>query len=199
MDREERRKKIKEFRNRDIEGKCVILKPATTAYAENIVKLRNQSKNLYWFNQTDDITLNSQKEWFESYAQAEDDIYWCIFNKENHFIGTIRLYGIDLNGEFCEEGSYVIDEAVADEAPYAVESKMMALDVAFGELEIKTMINDNRADNKTMNNIDNQLGFNKGTIVKIREVDFLHRVLTADGYWKNRVKFSSLIDYWNER
>lgn len=199
MDREERKNKITHFRKETIIGKCVDLKPATALQAEQIVRLRNKPRNRYYFNQDYELETEGQKAWFETYEKRDDDIYWCVYRKDGLFIGTIRLYGIDLDGEYCEEGSYAIDEDYADEAPYAVESKMLVLDVAFDELQIKTMINDNRADNKVMNNIDNQLGFDKGEKIQIRGVDYLHRILKAGDYRKNRAKFSSLVDYWSRR
>lgn len=199
MDNKERKSKILELRKKDIIGKCVILRPATSRYAKDIMNIRNKPKNMYMFNQDYLITVESQTKWFNEYEKTTDDIYWCVLDKNEQFIGTIRLYGIDENGEYCEEGSYVIDEEVANEAPYAVEAKMLALDVAFDTLQIKKMINDNRKDNNIMNNIDNQLGFDKGYVIKIRGVDYLHRILLADNYCNNRDKFSKLVDYWSER
>lgn len=199
MNREERREKVKELRSRDVSGKFVILRPATNEYAEDIVELRNRPQNRYMFNQSDLITVDGQQEWFDLYQKTENDIYWVVLNKKEEFIGTIRLYGIDLDGGHCEEGSYVIDDEVANEAPYAIEAKMLALDVAFDELQIKDMINVIRVDNKIMNNLANQLGFDAGRDVKIRGVDYLHRVLTVEDYLKNRQKFAIVIDYWSER
>lgn len=199
MNGDKRKAKVLELRKHDIVGECVILRPASERYAEEIVRLRNKPKNIYMFNQGDTITLDGQTKWFESYKKKTDDIYWCVLNKDERFVGTIRLYEIDEEGESCEEGSYAIDDEFSDEAPYAVEAKMLVLDVAFDVLHIKTMINDNRADNKIMNNIDNQLGFDKGHIIKIRDVDYLHRLLSADVYHENRYKFSRVVDYWSKR
>ncbi len=196
---EERKRKIKEFRTQTILGKCIDLKPASEEYAAKIMELRNREKNIYWFNQSDIITLEEQIKWFESYASCQNDIYWVILNKEGQFLGTIRIYDIDFDGMTCEEGSYIIDENYADEAPYAVEAKMLALDVAFKKLEIELVINDNRADNKVISNMDNQLGFDDGSIIKIRGVDYIHRILKAADYFKNRSKFSTLVDYWSMR
>lgn len=199
MDGNERKVKVSELRKKDIGGACVILRPASAQYAKDIMNLRNKAKNMYMFNQSYKITFEGQMKWFESYEQTSDDIYWCVLDKNENFIGTIRLYSIDEDGEFCEEGSYVIDEDVTNEAPYAVEAKMLALDIAFDTLQMKAMINDVRADNKVMNNMDNQLGFDKGCIKQIRGADYLHRVLTTDDYHKNRYKFSKLVEYWSKR
>ena len=199
MDREERKAGILEFRNKDVVGKFVILRPASVKYAEDIVNLRNKPRNMYVFNQSYLLTTEDQTRWFEKYEKTSNDIYWCILDKAERFIGTIRLYGIDPAGEYCEEGSYVIDEDVVDEAPYAVESKMLALDVAFDDLQIKTMINEVRVENKNMNNIDNQLGFTNGIVTQIRGVDFRRRELSSEDYRKNRNKFSRLVDYWSCR
>lgn len=199
MNCEERYAKISELRKKDIIGKFIILRPATVDYAEDIVKLRNRPKNLYWFNQLKEITIENQKEWFSNYLLSIDDIYWCILDKKENFIGTIRLYKISDDGSSCEEGSYVIDEDVSDEAPYAIEAKFIILDVAFNELQMKKVLNNNRFDNKIMNNMDNQLGFDKGNVVKIQDVDYIHRVLLPEKYQKNRLKFLDVINYWSER
>ena len=199
MNRDERKKKIIELRNHDITGKFVILRPVRAEYASKIVNLRNRPQNMYWFNQSEPISVENQVKWLENYNNKDNDIYWCVLDKNKRFIGTIRLYGIDLDGDYCEEGSYVIDDKVADEAPYAVESKYLVIDVAFKELQIKSIINDNRADNKVMNNINKRLGFSKGEITKIRGVDYLHMTLTYEDYIKKRDVFLSVVEYWSER
>lgn len=199
MNREERIHLLKELRTHDVVGKFVILRPASIVYAEQIMELRNRPTNRYWFHQAYEITLEGQRKWFASYEMTENDIYWVVLDKEEKFIGTIRLYDIDLDGRVCTEGSYVIDENVAGDGPYAVEAKMLALDVAFSELQIESMINDNRADNKVINNIDNQLGYDHGTIIQVRGVDFQHRILYVKDYLSHREVLPGLIDYWSER
>lgn len=200
MNAAERISVIMGLRSQVINGKIIYLKPLTRDDSKDIVTLRNKPRNRYFFSQNDVLTVSDQNRWFNEYDERNDDIYWGVYKKENDlFIGTIRLYGIDPNGEFCDEGSYMIDEGYAAEAPYAVESKMLALDVAFGNLQIKTMINDNRADNKVMNSMDDQLGFEDVSIIQIRGVDYWHKLLTAENYYKNRTKFSALVEYWSAR
>ena len=199
MNLEERKRKIYIFRNVKIVGKCLDMVPATEEYAEKIVHLRNKPDIKYWFNQDKDISLETQIKWLESYKKKENDLYWCLLKHDGTFLGTIRLYNIDLNGEFCEEGSYVINSDYSEEAPYSIEAKMLALDIAFRDLEIKFMVNQNKADNKTINNLDNQLGFKTGETVIIKDVEFVRRILYANDYWKNRDKLAGLIDYWSMR
>lgn len=199
MNSGERKEMVAELRKRDIAGKTVILRPVTADYAEDIINLRNKPRNMYYLNQASVLTLEEQKVWLESYNRSVDDIYWCILDQKEIFIGTIRLYGIDMNGEFCEEGSYAVREEVADEAPYAVEAKMLILDTAFETLQIRKVINDNRIDNKIMNNMDDQLGFDAGWKREIKGTEHIHRTLTAQDYWKNRSKFFRLVEYWSER
>ncbi len=199
MDKESRKKMILGYREKAITGQCVMLCPISEESSEDIVTLRNRPRNLYYLNQSKKLTVEDQISWFHSYIQRDDDIYWCIYDLSEHFIGTIRLYGIELDGETCEEGSYIIDEDHADEAPYAVESKILVLDIAFDILQMHKMVNVNRADNKVINNIDDQLGFNKGSTIQIRDVDYRYRILYPEDYHKNRRKFSELVEYWGKR
>ncbi len=199
MDRIERKEAVITLRNQDIIGRFVILRPVSAKYAVEIVTLRNKPRNLYCLNQPGIVSLEDQLRWIEKYEKKTDDIYWCILDKKERFIGTIRIYDIDMDGMQCEEGSYVVDEDVSGEAPYAIESKMLALDAAFDTLDIGRVKNENRADNKGMNNMDNQLGFDQGENTLIRGTSYLIRFLSAKDYRLNRSKFSSVIDYWSER
>ncbi len=200
MDQGERLSSVLRFRKETINGKIIYLKPLTKADSGDIVRLRNKPRNRYFLSQSCELTVADQERWFEGYDKKNNDIYWGIYKKgTDTFLGTIRLYGIDPNGRSCEEGSYMIDEDYADEAPYAVESKMLALDTAFDGLQIKTVVNDNRSDNKVMNGIDDRLGFDKGSIRQINNVSYRHRSLTAEDYHENRIRFSDLIDYWSVR
>ena len=93
MNSGERKEMVAELRKRDIAGKTVILRPVTADYAEDIINLRNKPRNMYYLNQASVLTLEEQKVWLESYNRSVDDIYWCILDQKEIFIGTIRLYG----------------------------------------------------------------------------------------------------------
>lgn len=190
---------INDYRNKIIEGKIINLVPFSLADAENVVEIRNKEKNKYFLNQTYELTVDSQTKWYESYLSRFDDIYWCIYNKDNDFIGTIRVYDIDEEKDLCDQGSFMIDEEQAEGTPYALEAELLTLDFIFDELKISNVINEDRADNKVMNNLTKKLGFDYKKDTEINGVAYKYYLLNPESYKKNREKFQTVIDYWANR
>lgn len=190
---------VREYREKRVEGKFVDLVPLTLADVDNVVEIRNRKKNRYFLNQTYIITPESQAKWYDSYLARYDDIYWSIYNKQNNFIGTIRVYDIDEEKDICDQGSLMIDEDIAEEGPYAVEVELLTLDFIFNVLRIGKVINEDRADNKVMNNLTKKLGFKYIKDTKIGKVDYKYYLLNSEDYQKKRDKFASIIDYWDQR
>ncbi len=190
---------IKEFRNKVIEGKCINLVPFTINDVANVVDIRNREKNKYFLNQASELNIERQTKWYEAYLTRYNDIYWCIYNKQNQFIGTVRVYDIDKDADICNQGSFMVDEEYAEGAPYAIEAEILTLDFIFNQLKINNVINENRADNRVMNNLSKKLGFvlKKNTI--INGVDYKYYLLNPSDYKKNRDKFQSVVDYWVSR
>lgn len=190
---------VKEYRGKRIEGKFVDLVPFTLDDADNVVEIRNREKNRYFLNQTYIITSESQAKWYDSYLERFDDIYWCIYNKQNQFIGTVRVYDIDEEKDICDQGSLMIDEDYAAGGPYAVEVELLTLDFIFDVLKIGKVINEDRADNKVMNNLTKKLGFKFIKDTKIGEVDYKYYLLSPEDYKKKRETFARIIEYWDQR
>lgn len=196
---EEIRDIVREYRNRVIEGKFINLVPFTLNDVANVVEIRNREKNRYFFNQTNDLNIEAQTKWYEAYLERDDDIYWCIYNKQNQFIGTVRVYKINKDADICDQGSFVIYEDHAEGAPYAIEAELLTLDFAFNVLKINSIVNEIRADNKVMNNLAKKLGFDFKKNTLINGVDYKYYVLNPRNYKKNRDKFQAVIDYWVSR
>lgn len=186
---------IHEYRNKKIEGIFCDLVPVGEQDLIHIVHLRNEKRNKYFLNQNADVSLEEQKSWFEEYLRRTDDIYWGIWNKAGQMVGTIRLYNI--GNDQCEEGSCIINEKYSKEAPYAVEAKFLSTVFAFDELKLNKMINENRIDNKVMNSLSKQIGFQLEKIVEIRGVQFNYFTLLAEKF--EREKLLRIINYWKER
>lgn len=149
--------KVLDLREKIIEGQFVDLVPIKPELLADIVRLRNQEKSKYYLNQLMDISLVSQNKWYEEYLERDNDIYWCAVNKEGIVVGTYRLY--DIVGESCEGGSFIIDEKYTMGLPYALETYVLSLEVAFNELNLSTVINTDRKDNKNMNSMTKKMGF----------------------------------------
>lgn len=190
---------IDEYRNKKIIGKCIDLIPFTLDNVENVVSIRNKDRNKYFLNQTYEISVQSQTEWYQRYIERHNDIYWCIYNKEAQFVGTIRIYDIDDENDICDQGSFMIDEEIGTGTPYALEAEILTLDFIFEKLKIARVINEDRADNKVMNNLTKKIGFifEKKTIINC--VDYNYYLLDYDNYKNNREKFQTVIDYWVNR
>ena len=184
-------------KDRIIRGKYIDLFPCTLEHSEEIVKLRNQEKSLYYLNQKQLSTLEGQNKWCDSYAQRDDDIYWCIYNKNGDMVGTVRLYNIEADGSQCEEGSFIIDEAYAMSGPYALEAKLLVFNFAFDVLQARKIINDNLAVNKNMNSISRRMGF---ILIKEYERDRIHFYLyelIKENY--KRADLEKILDKWRDR
>ena len=161
--------------------------------------MRNKDRNRYFLNQSYVLTVEGQKEWYEKYIERMNDIYWCIYSKSKQFIGTIRIYDIDENEDLCDQGSFMIDEEYAEEAPYAIEAELMSLDFVFDILKIGNVINEDRADNKVMNNLTKRLGFVFEKDIVINGIDYKYYLLNKERYNEKRQKFMDVVSYWCER
>lgn len=190
---------IAEYRGKTIKGRCIDLVPFTLDDSGNVVEIRNREKNKYFLNQTYKLNVESQKIWYETYLTRNNDIYWCIYNKKNEFIGTVRVYDIDEENDICDQGSFIIDEDQAEGAPYALEAEILTLDFIFDVLNIENVINEDRRDNKVMNNLTKKLGFDFKKRTIINGVEYNYYLLNPNNYTKNRDKFVKVIDYWATR
>lgn len=190
---------IDEYRGKKLKGKCIDLVPFTPDDAKNVVEIRNRKKNRYFLNQTYELNVDHQKMWYETYLTRDNDIYWCVYNKRNEFVGTIRVYDIDEESDICDQGSFMIDEDQAEEAPYALEVEILTLDFIFDVLNIGNVINEPRKDNKVMNNLTKKLGFDFKKRTIINGVEYNYYLLNQNDYKKCRDKFVRVIDYWAAR
>ena len=190
---------VREYRQKEIHGVCVTLVPFEMKYAAEFVRMRNSNRNKYFFNQQYDLTVESQKIWYEKYLSRHDDIFWAILDKRGNFIGTTRLYDIAPDGSILEQGSFMIDERVARLAPYAVEANIICLDFAFDVLKVNEIINRDRHDNKIMNNLSRDFGFKFIQNVEINGISYRYYICNRESYISVRDDIYSLVKYWSER
>ncbi len=161
---------IKKYRNEIIEGLCIDLCPLNEDVLPEVVRLRNQERCRYFLNQSMELTLDMQHEWYENYLLRNNDIYWCVREKNGAIIGTIRLY--DITEKSCVQGSVIIDEDYSMGMPYALEAMIMSLEFAFNILKVEDVINEDRCDNAMMNSVSKKLGFKFQKVVEIRGIPY---------------------------
>lgn len=183
------------YRKKDIVGQIINLSPVNEDDLSGIVRMRNDHKMMYYFNQSMEITLEGQKEWYYKYLQRNDDLYWAIKDKNETLIGAIRLY--DILPDRCEQGSCMIDSKYSRTAPFAVEAIMLSIDFAFDILGVKTIVNENRYDNKNMNSLSRRFGFKKVNEVNIRDIMYNYYELTKSTYKKDDIV--EVLNLWMSR
>lgn len=187
---------ITEYRKKGLEGKLVDLLPISRNDSENIVKLRNKEKNLLFLSQQKKINVEEQNKWYDAYVVRDNDIYWCIHNKWNQFIGTTRLYNINEGEDICEHGSFIIDDKYAKNAPYALEAFILTLDFAFDVLHIGHVCNACRMDNQVINSLSQEIGFSIQKKIVSDNVEYNCYLLDYNNYIKHRSMFQKIVDYF---
>ena len=186
---------IIQYRLKDIIGNIVNLSPANEKFVQDIIRMRNNNKTMYYLNQGKKLTIDDQIEWFKYYFLRYNDLYWIIKDKEERVIGTNRLY--DITNEKCVQGSIIIDEQYSMSAPYAAEAIMLSINFAFNILCVNTIINEDRKDNKNMNSITKRLGFKFIMETDIRGIPYNYYELYPCNY--NKKYLEELINLWIAR
>ena len=199
MTPQERKTVVINSKNKDqiIQGYYIDLHPYVFQHGETIVKLRNQEKSRYNLNQKETSTTEGQNKWYDGYMKRNDDIYWCIYNKEDKIIGAIRFYNIKYDGSCCNQGSFIIDEVYAMSGPYALETEILTLDFVFDVLKINKVFNDNRVENKNMNSISKRIGFKFVEEFELDGARYNLYELTPNNYKKEALK--KIFDKWRTR
>ena len=119
-------------------------------------------------------------------------MYWTIKYKNGLVIGTNRLYDITENK--CVQGSLMIDTLYSRTAHFAVEGILLSLDFAFEVLGVKTIVNEDRHDNKNMNSLSRRFGFQFLRETDIRGVAYNYYELQPDNYKRDAVM--EVLDLW---
>ena len=186
---------VAEYRQKDLTGKIVDMSPVTEKDLVDIIRMRNDPKMMYYLNQPMEITLDSQKAWFEKYRERMDDLYWTIKDKNGMVVGTNRLY--DITADKCVQGSLMVDTRYSRTAPYAAEAIMLSLDFAFDVLGVETIVNEDRYDNKNMNSLSRRFGFQFLRETDIRGVNYNYYELQKGTYKRDEIE--EILNLWLSR
>jgi RimJ/RimL family protein N-acetyltransferase len=109
----------------EINGKYVTLRYVDLCDAEDIIKLRNDSKLNRYLSSQKPLTIEDQINWLLNNKNSETNHYFKIVRKkDDKFIGTISLYNINNNeGDF---GRYICIDPIG-----AIESELLIIEFAF--------------------------------------------------------------------
>jgi RimJ/RimL family protein N-acetyltransferase len=99
-----------------------------------------RNENRRWFLNSDLLSIDKHRSWFEQY-QAQDDDYVFIIERLSERIepvGQISLYKIDWQGQKAEFGRLLVGES-ARQKGIAKKATEILLEYAFDTLGIKTI------------------------------------------------------------
>lgn len=91
----------------------------------------------------------------------------------------------------------MVDTQYSMTAPFAIEGILLSLDFAFEVLGVKTIVNEDRYDNKNMNSLSKRFGFKFLRETDIRVVAYNYYELQQDTYKRDAVM--EVLDLWLNR
>lgn len=143
----------------EYEFKRIILKPLEKEDIEALRILRNQERK--YFTTQQEIAIETQKKWFQSYLKKADDIMFKIAKKESptEFIGAIALYNIDMKNKISEFGRVMVDKQKAPEKGIGTEATQAVCLFGFKILKLKKIIGEILKSNERIIKIDKRVGF----------------------------------------
>ena len=114
----------------------IMLCPLESQDIEELKILRNK-KRKYFLTQ-DEISADSQREWYERYLQKANDYMFKIVRKgyDSEFIGAIALYDIDNLSKSAEFGRLIIDKDKCKEKGLGTEAVRAISLLGFNELKL---------------------------------------------------------------
>jgi diamine N-acetyltransferase len=117
----------------------VRLRPLAESDLPTTLAWRNRPHIRRWFINSDPLTAEQHRGWFERYALRDDDFVFVIEETEELLkpIGQLALYDIDWGAGRAEFGRMLVGEPDAAGRGLAKEATALMLDFAFGRLKLK--------------------------------------------------------------
>lgn len=188
---------VHQYRQKILHGFFIDLVPVSGEYAKDIVMLRNTNRVRYNMNQQSELTVEDQLAWISTYFSRDNDLYWCILDKNGEFLGTYRMYDIDFENKVAEVGSTIIVESRAKERPYMIESALLTYQVMFGGIGIEKIVAHTRSDNVKVRSINKHLGAVETGMTRIQGVDFINT--EVDRLHFAGEKLNNILMHWINR
>ncbi|MGX2985011.1 GNAT family N-acetyltransferase [Helicobacter sp. 23-1048] len=126
-----------------IAGKSINLREVGIADAEFILALRCNEEKAKFLHKTEN-DLAKQIAYIENYKTKENEWYFIIESKSGEQLGTVRIYDVVDNDDFCW-GSWIIKDSAPANA--AIESVLLVYEYAFYTLGFTKAHFDVRKDN----------------------------------------------------
>jgi diamine N-acetyltransferase len=128
--------------------------------AELIRIWRNQSEIRQWFGDTETISVEQQRAWYECYAARDDDLMFLVHRTFDHLaIGTVALSAIDLVNHRAQFGRLMIGEPQVRGYGFGLAVSLRACILGFEGLQLEEIELEVKADNLSARRIYDYLGF----------------------------------------
>jgi len=193
----ERRERVARYRREEVPGVGVTLVPYGAQHIDDVCRLRNGERARYYLNQESMLTPEKQRIWNAGYEARWGDLYWMLRAADGRIVGTIALHDIDADGEAAEIGRFVVDDAVAGEAPYALEAALTVLRIAFAELGIARVTTIVRHEDEDRCAMNARLGFLPCGTRNVRGVLYGEYDLAADAF--DPTPFDGILSHGSKR
>ncbi len=137
----------------------VRLLPLTEDDIESLRIARNKER--FNFNNNNLIDASSQKRWFESYLNSDNDIMFKIVHRDkpDTFIGAIAVYNIDYEKGIGEIGRTVIDKDVNSESGLGLDATKAVCLFSFVVLGLKKVYGSQLKTNSRMLKVNSRAGY----------------------------------------
>ncbi len=122
---------------------------------------RNQDNIRRWFFSSDVITLEGHKQWFQKYAERDDDFIFIFEEIDRNYdpVGQLSLYHIDWDQCSAEFGRLMIGKKEAAGKGLAVSATSLVLDIARREFGLREIYLEVFADNAAAVAVYKHCGF----------------------------------------
>jgi len=116
---------------------------------ERLRRWRNQDAIRKWFVQSDPISPEQQRSWWEKYRHRADDYVFVIEETAENMgpVGSVALYNIDMENKRAEYGRLMIGEGEAHGKGLAKAATRLLLQFAFDQLGLNEVYLDVFPDN----------------------------------------------------
>lgn len=124
----------------------VKLCPLSQDDAEKMRILRNQNSSRFF--DTNIITQEQQRKWYELYLSNEYDYMFSVYLvKSEQWVGAVSIYNVDSEKKEAEFGRLLIDKQNVTEKGLGLDTTLAACQFAFDKLGLNTVFLEVMQDN----------------------------------------------------
>ncbi len=164
-----------------ISGKTINLRDVEVSDAEFILRLRCDEDKSKFLHKTQN-DLQKQIDYIKNYKTKEQEWYFIIENKSGEQLGTVRIYDVKDNTDFCW-GSWLIKNGAPTNT--GIESALLIYEYAFYQLGFTKVHFDVRKDNLSVRKFHERFGAQK---VDENDLDVFY-TYSKEGYENIRNKY----------